>query len=179
MKSTFALIALIGAVYAGPLGTVRDQRRGGKLAEDPKFLSYCSKYNKNMSDTRSFERRQRRYHLNDTIIADYNRKHAHDTDPDKLVLAHNFTSDFEPEEYQKLLGRRGPEPNNSLIEDRPWRDGGAEYRRSRGLQAQIIVPATTVDHYKDGFIHATKDQGGCGSCWSFAAVTSFEGTIAK
>ena len=157
MKSTFALIAMIGAVSAGPLGTVRDSRRGGKLADDPKFLSYCSKYNKNVSDSRTFERRQRRYHLNDTIIADYNRQHAHDTDPDKLVLGHNFTSDMEPEEYQKMLGRRGPESNNSLIEDRPWRDGGAEYRRGRGLQTHTIDSATTVDHYKDGFILDTKD----------------------
>jgi len=179
MKSTFALIALIGAVSAGPLGTSQDNRHGGKLADDPKFLSYCSKYNKNVSDTRTFERKQRRYHINDTVIADWNRQHAHDTNPNTLVLGHNFTSDMEPEEYQQLLGRRGPENNNSLIEDRPWVDGG-EYRRGRGLQnVQDIDHATTIDHYKDGFIHDTKDQGSCGSCWSFAAVTSLEGTIAK
>ena len=130
MKSTFALIALIGAVSAGPRSSVR---HGGKLADDPKFLSYCSKYNKNVSDTRTFERKQRRYHMNDTVIADWNRQHAHSTDPNTLVLGHNFTSDMEPEEYQKLLGRVGPEHNNSLIEDRPWRDGGANYRRGRGL----------------------------------------------
>ena len=177
MKSTFALIALIGAVSAGPRNSVR---HGGKLADDPKFLSYCSKYNKNVSDTRSFERRQRRYHINDTTIADYNRQHAHDTDPNVLVLGHNFTSDMEPEEYRQLLGRRGPENNSTgVVEDRPWVDGGAT-RRGRGLARELQIDrATTVDHYADGYIHATKDQGSCGSCWSFAAVTSLEGTIAK
>ena len=129
MKSTFALIALIGAVSAGPLGSIRDSRQGGKLADDPKFLQYCSKYNKNMTDSRSFARKQRRYHLNDTIIEEHNRKHAHDTNPNKLVLGHNWTSDLEPEDYMKMLGRRGAEPNNG---NNTLRDDRAELR-GRGL----------------------------------------------
>jgi hypothetical protein len=121
MKSTFALLALIGAVSAGPLGSERNQRNSGKLGDDPKFLQFCSKYNKNMTDSRSFSIKQRRYHLNDTIISDFNRKHEHDTDPNTLVLGHNWTSDLEPEDYMKMLGRRGAEPNNgnnTLRDDR-------------------------------------------------------------
>jgi hypothetical protein len=52
MKASFALIALIGVAAAGPHhGGVRT---GGKLGGDPKFLEYCSKYNKNVSTTASF-----------------------------------------------------------------------------------------------------------------------------
>lgn len=102
MKASFALAAFIGVAAAGPhrLGMTR----GGKLGEDPKFLSYVSKYNKNVTDAATFSRKQNRYHANDNIIAEHNRKAARSSDPDALILAHNWTSDLEPAEYQQLLG---------------------------------------------------------------------------
>ena len=55
MKASFALTAFIGVVAAGPHHG--GLRTGGKLGGDPKFLEFCSKYNKNVSSTAAFTQR--------------------------------------------------------------------------------------------------------------------------
>lgn len=84
-------------------------------------------------------------------------------------LKHNKFSDKTLEEKQKVLGLKIKE--DQLSKGRKLADD----RDSRNL----AVTAGNVDWAVSGEVGGIKDQGNCGSCYTFSANTVLEGTIAK
>jgi len=80
----------------------------------------------------------------------------------------------DPEELQSL----GPHAHVTVEEFYKWRTGrtnpGRQTRSAKRAVVDISALPKSVDWRKKGRVSSIKDQGQCGSCWTFAAVTALE-----
>ncbi len=115
------------------------------------FFNYVAKYGKSYSEEKEFAMRLNRYVEVDQFIRENNRSGASHT------AAHNKFSDFTFAEYKAMMGYRNrEEPVGTFVNN-----GEAS-------------PAS-VDWVAAGGVTPIKDQGQCGSCWSFSTTGSLEG----
>jgi C1A family cysteine protease len=87
---------------------------------------------------------------------------THNADPTNThLLGHNFLSDYTQAEKAALRGyKQAPKPNGPVL----VHDGS-------------VLP-NAVDWVTAGKVGPVKDQGQCGSCWSFSATCAVESAIA-
>ena len=103
----------------------------------------------------------------DTKIKEMNAKADASLNKDHVRFAHNKLSDWTAEEKAKL---------NGLMVDEATRNK-RELKSKRTQGRNLIDTASAIDWAANGITGPVKDQGSCGSCYTFAANTGLEAMI--
>jgi C1A family cysteine protease len=124
-----------------------------------KFLAWTKKFNVVFPTREEFVYRMQIFLENDDII------NAHNAAGESFQMAHNQFSHLTFEEFVQEVGLDRTMP---------------EYFAARGTgmhpihEVNLSVPSS-IDWVTKGAVTAIKNQGSCGSCWSFSATGSLEG----
>jgi len=87
----------------------------------------------------------------------------HNSENHTFTMAVNKFSDWTTEEFNRILGFRP----------------SVGRKTTKGRRFEKKTSPDVVDFRKDGLVTPVKDQGRCGSCWTFTATGAMEGAWAK
>jgi C1A family cysteine protease len=151
MKSVLSSALLLAAATAFKFNDVLDLIN--TVNEEVDFVSYVAKYGKLYKSMDEYLMRSEIFKSNVKFI------NEHNAEGHSYTLGINEFSDWTDEEYNKLLGYR-PGKRNS------------EARIVKYIPYEL---PTTVDWVAAGGVTPVKNQGSCGSCWTFSTTGALEG----
>ena len=125
------------------------------------YLQYANRFNKEYSSLEQLSERYELFQAADKLINEHNATES------SFKLGHNKFSDMTPEEKRKrkhgLLHHEDPIDADKILYHTPLPVGR--------------VP-DSIDWRELGAVTPVKDQGDCGSCWTFSSTGAMEGAYA-
>jgi len=129
------------------------------------FMQYIGEHQKSYASMEEFQARMKRWHGADKYI----KAHALTKDAEHFSVRHNKFSDWTEEEYKGMLGLKRRARNPDML----WTN-----QKNETMLQGVPVP-TSIDWRERHAVTPVKDQGACGSCWTFATTAVLEGAHAR
>ncbi|KYR00368.1 counting factor associated protein [Tieghemostelium lacteum] len=122
------------------------------------FLKYQKKYGKSYDEPEEHALRLKNFRAAREIVMKHNAYNTQST----YKLGMNHYADLSDEEFNTLIKPKVPRPDYN---------GASDIHDNENLKG---IP-TSVDWRQQGCVTPVKDQGVCGSCWTFGSTGSLEG----
>ena len=157
-KTTIAMVGIVAIVgIIGAIATLNSGNNSKLLsvlnAEEQEFQQYMSTFGKAYNSEEEFTSRFRSFRDNLAYIRVFNSM------KDTVVLGVNNLADLSFDEFKSIYL-----PRKMTIR-----------QSAEAVTVEALDAPTSVDWRSKGAVTGVKDQGQCGSCWSFSTTGSVEG----